>query len=107
MPGMTNTSGGKVYRVGLVGAGYVSSYHLLALRSLTNVAVVGIADSDQSRAAQTASQFGISGVFRSLNEMSETRPDVIHVLTPPASHCSLTLEALDMGCHVFVEKPMA
>lgn len=104
---MTNTSGGKVYRVGLVGAGYVSSYHLLALRSLPNVAVVGIADSDQSRAAQTASQFGISGVFRSLNEMSETRPDVIHVLTPPASHCSLTLEALDMGCHVFVEKPMA
>jgi nucleoside-diphosphate-sugar epimerase/predicted dehydrogenase len=29
------------------------------------------------------------------------------VLTPPASHCQLTLEALAMGCDVFVEKPMA
>jgi predicted dehydrogenase len=32
---------------------------------------------------------------------------VIHVLMPPASHKALALEALDMGCHGFVEKPMA
>ena len=36
-----------------------------------------------------------------------TRPDVIHILTPPSSHCPLALEALRLGCHVFVEKPMA
>jgi nucleoside-diphosphate-sugar epimerase/predicted dehydrogenase len=39
--------------------------------------------------------------------MAEARPEVIHILTPPGSHAALTLEALEMGCHVFVEKPMA
>jgi predicted dehydrogenase len=31
----------------------------------------------------------------------------VHVLTPPASHATLAIEALDMGCGVLVEKPMA
>ena len=33
--------------------------------------------------------------------------DVVHVLTPPASHAALTLQALEAGCDVFVEKPLA
>src|ERR1017187_5186474 len=39
--------------------------------------------------------------------MAEAQPKVIHILTPPASHAPLALEAMEMGCHVFVEKPMA
>jgi 2-alkyl-3-oxoalkanoate reductase len=39
--------------------------------------------------------------------MAEAQPKVIHILTPPGSHAALALEALEMGCHVFVEKPMA
>ena len=93
-------------RVGLVGAGYVSAYHIRALKTLSNVEIVGIADLNQDRARQMAAQHGIS-VFRSLEEMRGAKPDVIHVLTPPDSHCAVTLEALGMGCHVFVEKPMA
>ncbi len=94
-------------RVGLVGAGYVSAYHIRALRSLRHVTIVGIADSSLTRAQQVASKFGIPSAYRSLAEMASERPEVIHILTPPASHCALTLEALEMGCHVFVEKPMA
>ena len=37
----------------------------------------------------------------------EARPEVVHILTPPQTHASLALRALDAGCHVFVEKPMA
>ena len=57
------------------------------------------------RAQQLATRFAIPKVYERLADMREARPDVIHVLTPPASHCKLTLEALGMGCHVFVEKP--
>lgn len=94
-------------RVGIVGAGYVSTHHLRALRDLTFVKLAGICDFDQVRAASMAAKFGVEKVYRNLAEMSEARLDVIHILTPPQSHCSLTLEALAMGCHVFVEKPMA
>ena len=94
-------------RVGIVGAGYVSSYHIKALKTLPYVSVVGIVDSAQHRAKEMAARFDIPNVYGSLAEMGAARPDVIHILTPPSSHCALTLQALEMGCHVFVEKPMA
>jgi 2-alkyl-3-oxoalkanoate reductase len=94
-------------RVGLVGAGYVSTYHARALRSLPYVKIVGIADLDQERAKALAEQFQIPAVYSSLAEMRAAAPQVIHVLTPPASHAALAIEAMEMGCHVFVEKPMA
>lgn len=97
----------KTIRVGLVGAGYVASRHLIALRDLPFVELVGICDVDAKKASALAQQFNIPGVFSSLDAMGEARPQVIHILTPPDSHCALTLQALAMGCHVFVEKPMA
>ena len=97
----------QLVKVGLVGAGYVSTYHARALRSLPFVEIVGVADSDQTRAETLAAQFQIPKVYPSLAAMAEAQPKVIHILTPPASHASLAIEAMEMGCHVFVEKPMA
>src|SRR5215813_7316417 len=97
----------KPIRVGIVGAGYVSHYHIRAVQSTGLATVVAIADSNQERAAEVARIFHIPVVYSSLGEMLDARPDVVHILTPPESHCPLTLEALDMGCHVMVEKPMA
>ena len=94
-------------RVGLVGAGYVSAYHIRALQTLPHVRIVGIVDTSVDRAHALAERFGIPCVFASLSDMRQSRPDVVHVLTPPASHARLAIEALEMGCHVFVEKPMA
>ncbi len=94
-------------RVALVGAGYVSAYHIRALQTLPHVRIVGIADTSVDRAHALAQRFAIPGVFASLSDIRSTRPDVVHVLTPPASHARLAIEALDMGCDVLVEKPMA
>jgi 2-alkyl-3-oxoalkanoate reductase len=96
----------KIYSVGVIGAGYVSSYHLRALKSLKAVRIVGITDQDPLRAAKVAKDFGIPS-FESAAELYAQNPEVIHVLTPPSAHCQVALEALDKGCHVFVEKPMA
>jgi predicted dehydrogenase/nucleoside-diphosphate-sugar epimerase len=95
------------FRVGIVGAGYVSKYHIRSLQALRDVSIVGICDSDIGRAVSVQKEFRLPGAYRDLGEMRSTEPDVIHVLTPPASHCSLSIQALEMGCHVLVEKPMA
>lgn len=93
--------------MGVVGAGYVSQYHVRALRTLPFVELVAIADADLPRARQVADANHIPLAVSRLEEMAPLAPDVVHVLTPPASHCSLALQALAMGCHVLVEKPMA
>jgi predicted dehydrogenase/nucleoside-diphosphate-sugar epimerase len=106
MNGFDNNSLVKKIRCGLVGAGSVSSEHAGALRDLPFVELAGVTDLDAGRARTVGERFGIP-VFASLAEMKAAAPDVIHVLTPPESHCEVTLEALEMNCHVFVEKPMA
>ncbi|MCI0450820.1 MAG: Gfo/Idh/MocA family oxidoreductase [Candidatus Latescibacteria bacterium] len=94
-------------RVGLVGAGYVAAHHLRALNALPFVDVVGICDRDRARAEALAKRFRVGAVYTDLASMASAKPDVIHILTPPESHCALAIAAMDMGCHVFVEKPMA
>ncbi len=100
---MTN---GKSYRVGIVGAGYVSEFHIKALKRLPHVRIVGITDLDCARARATAQRFGITS-HPSLKVMAAEGLDVVHVLTPPDSHVDVALEALSLGCHVLVEKPLA
>jgi predicted dehydrogenase/nucleoside-diphosphate-sugar epimerase len=94
-------------RVAIVGAGYVSKHHISALRKVTGVQIVGIADVNLAAAKAVAAQFGIPLARGSLAELAAGSPNAVYVLTPPSTHCALALEALEMGCHVFVEKPMA
>jgi predicted dehydrogenase len=35
------------------------------------------------------------------------KPDVLHITTPPQSHLAITRQALEAGCHIFLEKPVA
>jgi len=94
-------------RIAIIGAGYVARYHIAALRRLDFVEIVGICDLDGDAARSLAAAFDIDFVATNLIELGARQPDAMYVLTPPSSHCRLALRALDMGCHVFVEKPMA
>jgi 2-alkyl-3-oxoalkanoate reductase len=100
-------SGLKQLRIAIVGAGYVARHHLSALKRLDFVEIVGIADLDLAAARKLAAEFGVPSAVTSLAELADRQPNTVYVLTPPASHCALALQAIDMGCHVLVEKPMA
>ena len=98
----------KKIRVAVVGAGYVANHHLAALRSVDFVELTGICDTNLEAARAMATRFAIPLVVADLAELLEkSRPDVVHVLTPPSSHAAIALAAMDHGCHVLVEKPMA
>jgi len=94
-------------RVAIVGAGYVSKHHIAALRTLEFVDIVGIADLDRDAARAVADQFRIPYFCTDIADLAAKNPTAVYVLTPPATHCKLALQALEMGCHVFVEKPLA
>jgi predicted dehydrogenase len=57
-------------------------------------------------ARQLGERFGISQCFSDVREMLRaSRPDVVHITTPPQSHYSIARECLDSGAHVYIEKP--
>ncbi len=95
------------FRVGIIGAGYVSAHHLRALKSLPSVQVTGIADLDFPKAEAVAKAFDLPAAYGSVEELLASGVDVVHVLTPPAFHSKLAIQALEAGVHVLVEKPMA
>lgn len=94
-------------RVAIVGAGYVATHHLAALRRLDFVEVVGICDSNPAAARALADRFGVALACERLADLAAAGPQAMHILTPPATHAALAIAAMDMGCHVLVEKPMA
>lgn len=104
---MTDAFPVRRLRAGIVGAGYVSAYHIRAVQSLDFAEVVAVADVNLERAREVAGRFHIPAVYGSLEEMRGASPDIIHVLTPPDLHCEMAVRALEMGCHVMVEKPIA
>ncbi|MEZ5461196.1 NAD-dependent epimerase/dehydratase family protein [Dokdonella sp.] len=94
-------------RVAVVGAGYVANHHLAALKRLDFVELVAICDTQREAAEALAARYGIGLVVTRIDDLAAARPQIVHVLTPPASHAALAIKALDMGCGVLVEKPMA
>jgi len=100
-------SASRKLRVAVVGAGYVATHHLAALSRLDFVDVVGLCDNNLTAAEALAARFKVPRVAATLAELADAKPNVVYVLTPPASHAALAIQAMDMGCHVLVEKPMA
>jgi predicted dehydrogenase/nucleoside-diphosphate-sugar epimerase len=103
---MTNSRLSEV-RVGILGAGYISKYHLEGLKTVPNARVVAISDLNRGRAQVVANMFSIPTVFTDLEAMlKDAHPDVVHVLLPPAAHADAVTRVLESGAHAFVEKPI-
>jgi predicted dehydrogenase/nucleoside-diphosphate-sugar epimerase len=95
------------FRAGLVGAGNICEFHVAAIKDLgLDVELVGVTDLDHARATERAEHWG-THAFADLDALVAAGANVIHVLTPPSAHAQVALAALERGCHVLVEKPVA
>lgn len=95
-----------LYRVGLVGAGAICQVHVAAVRRLApDVQLVGLTDVDHDRARDHAERWQTTA-YADLEALVTAGANVIHVLTPPATHAAVARAALERGCHVLVEKPL-
>src|SRR4051794_13129710 len=94
-------------KAALIGTGQIARQHLSCLRTLPEVEVVGVCDLSPALAESAAERFGVPAWYTDHRHLlNETQPDVVHVTTPPTSHFSLALSAIDAGAHVLVEKPV-
>lgn len=97
--------------IGIIGIGNISRAHLAAyLEFGEEVRIVGLADIDPAKAEAARSAHGLqeARVYDEAGAMLAAKDlDLVSIATPPATHCALTVQALEAGVHVIVEKPMA
>lgn len=93
-------------KVAIVGCGKIADAHMQQIQRIKNCEVVGVCDREPLMARQLADRFPVGRCYGELDELLEqTRPDVVHITTPPQGHFAIARQCLEAGCHVYVEKP--
>ncbi|MEX0911863.1 MAG: Gfo/Idh/MocA family oxidoreductase [Gemmatimonadota bacterium] len=96
-------------RVAVLGAGAVAQVvHLPVLTRMRHVEVVGLFDTNRSKANTLAQRFAIPRVYSTTDEMwAADDVEAVIVCTPSYLHEEQVLVGLDAGKYVFCEKPLA
>ncbi|WP_238363858.1 NAD-dependent epimerase/dehydratase family protein [Mesobacterium pallidum] len=94
-------------RAGIIGAGYIATWHADAIRQTPGVDLAAVCDVSRGAAEGLAAGRGAE-VFTDVAEMlASGKVDAVHILTPPHLHKALAVQCLEAGVHVLVEKPVA
>lgn len=92
----------------IVGAGFMGSTHLDCYLKNPKVRISGIVDSNFEKASKLAQKAGCK-VFGSLDEAVKVgrSVDFVDVCLPSILHRQYAVQAMEIGSHVIVEKPIA
>ncbi len=94
-------------RAAVIGLG-MGKGHIQGYQSHPDTEVVAIADLDEARLAKCAEDYKIPKTYTDPAKMFAAESiDVVSIATPNKFHKPLTIQALEAGCHVLCEKPMA
>ncbi|MEZ4663102.1 MAG: Gfo/Idh/MocA family oxidoreductase [Caldilineaceae bacterium] len=94
-------------RFGLIGCGRVAPRHAQSIQQVPQATLAAVADIKASRAQNFAAEYGAESYtdYRAL--LDRTDIDAVSICVPSGLHAAVTLDALDAGKHVLVEKPIA
>jgi len=94
-------------KVGVVGGGHIVKHrHIPIFKKIEGVEVFAVCDKIEAVARSVAEEFGVKHYYTSLSDMLKAGVDVVDICTPPVTHFSLAVEAMEAGCHVLAEKPL-
>lgn len=92
--------------VAFIGCGNIAHVHMRFLQKV-GYHVNAICDMSQVRVELFGEQYGINKQYTNVEQLfMEEKPSIVHILTPPHTHYSLIMAALNAGCNVLVEKPL-
>ncbi len=95
-------------RVLVVGCGNMGKSHAKAYHNLPAFEICGLVSKGKSKDVLNDLLGGGYPLYDDYYQaLTETQPDVVCISTYPETHEPYALAALDAGCHVFLEKPIA
>ncbi|MFS0870754.1 Gfo/Idh/MocA family protein [Paenibacillus xylanilyticus] len=97
------------HRIVVAGCGAMSNTWVDYAMQRPDTEIVGLVDLQEHQAAALAARHGLScPIFTDIAEaIKATEANIVFDVTIPASHYGIAMTALQQGCHVFGEKPLA
>jgi predicted dehydrogenase len=92
-------------RVVVAGLGNMGKSHALAYHNNPGFEIAALVNRSGTAPAGELSGYAMRGSFE--EALHEFKPDVASINTYSDSHADYAVKALEAGCHVFVEKPLA
>ena len=101
---LASTEGGTL-RVAIVGCGNIAHQHARAYAGSGRTELVGLVDIVPERAEAYADTYGGRTYPDVTSLISDARPDLVSIVTPPGAHAELAAKVLRAGVSVLIEKP--
>jgi len=99
--------GQRQLRAAVIGVGAMGRNHARVYNEIPDVDLVAVADLDPARAREAARLYGAQAYIDYRRMLEEVRPEVVSIAVPTQHHFPVAVEAMEAGCHVLVEKPIA
>ncbi|MGI8316656.1 Gfo/Idh/MocA family protein [Halobacillus mangrovi] len=95
-------------KMGVIGVGGIAQdRHIPSFKRLSDtVELTAVQDVNEERAQEVAKRFEIPHAFSDYEDLFK-QVDAVTICTPNKFHSSIAVAALEAGCHVLCEKPMA
>lgn len=98
----------KPLNVAFVGCGRISGLHQMGYIGRDDAKIVAVCDTNERLAKKMAKEWQVPKVYKDYQELlRDPEIDLVELLVPHYLHCSMTIQGLQAGKHVSVQKPMA
>ncbi|MBI5032909.1 MAG: Gfo/Idh/MocA family oxidoreductase [Chloroflexi bacterium] len=99
-----------MFNIAIIGTGGISDSHIQGyLQFPDKCRIVALVDIYPEKAQHKKEKYGLDAqVYKShIDLLNDCKFDLASICTPPYVHASITIDVLNAGKHVLVEKPMA
>lgn len=94
-------------RTGIIGMGKMGRAHADWVNANESMELVAICEKNAGRADELRDRYGVAVYIDADVFLSETKPDLVVIVTTNEVHEAMTIKALEAKAHVIVEKPMS
>ncbi|WP_404409623.1 Gfo/Idh/MocA family protein [Jeotgalibacillus malaysiensis] len=95
-------------KVGVIGLGSISDFHLKSYHDDGRAEIVALADMNEQRLKEKGAQYNVSALYTEIDGLlSDTNVEAVSICTWNNTHADLAVKALHAGKHVLVEKPLS
>jgi predicted dehydrogenase len=96
-----------MFKISIIGAGYMAREHIKAFSNLPNVSIVGVYSRTKSKAIVLADEFDIPYVANSVKELyEETNSDAVLITVSVRFIYSISMECFEFSWVCLIEKPV-